>query len=525
MVQGEQRATEPSWLAAHPRLVMAGLFLAAMMPLLVTPVLPLIDFYDHLARLFVLAHIEGSSLLPLYYQAHWSLQPDIGTDLVGTPLLRVLPPLAAGHLIAAGICAILYGGVLYFNRALTGRASLLVAALLLPLLYSYVFNWGFTNFLFGLGLTFWAAGWWVSQRHRPLLALPVACILSVIVFLSHGLVFALYGVIVAALEVGFFLNAPTCRPAALLRSLGLLLLQAVIPLALFLVWYLHHAPGDAVTLTAGAHQISAGSAQAPPFRGFHRFSTVFRVEEGPSFWFDILTFLAQLAIVAFLAWRGWIAIARPAWLLIGIGLLLIVITPAAMFGVYYIVDRMPLFVALCLLGALSLQRGNGTLSMRLAVVALAIIVFARLVAVTAYWRGYDNQYREFQTVAARIPPGSLTLNVMAGAGHHETEVPRCEMYGPLLIALYGQVGPLFALQGQHPILLKGALKEAVETLESRVAVPGAYASDYNPYIRAAAASGFSHLLVCNAQLLRQPFPDTVTVIEKTPHFALLKAVK
>jgi hypothetical protein len=525
MMHGPERVTKPSWLVGHRHLVMAGLLVVAIVPLLATPVLPLIDFYDHLARFYVLAHVGSSSLLQLHYQSHWMLQPDIGADLIGTPLLRILPPLAAGHVLAAAISAILYSGVLYFNRALTGRASLLVALLLLPLLYSYVFNWGFTNFLLGLGLAFWAAGWWVSRRDRPRLAVPVACILSVIIFLCHGLAFALYGVIVAALEVSFWWSGGSRRLSSLARMLGLLLLQAAVPFALFLVWYLHQAPGAPITLTTGAREISAGSAQAPPFRGFHRFSTVFRVEEGPSLWLDIFTFAAQIALGAFLVWRGRLVIARPAWLLIGIGLLFVVITPAAMFGVYYIVDRMPLFVALCLLGALSFHPGRAQLSTSVALGTLAVLVCVRLLAVTAAWRSYDGQYREFQAIAARIPPGSLTLNVMVGSGHHETDVPRCEMYGPLLIALHGQIGPLFAFQGQHPILLKGALKEAVETLENRAPVPGAHAADYDPYIRAAAASGFSHLLVCNAQLLRQPFPDAVTVIEKTPHFALLKAVE
>ena len=524
MAQPPQRVTKPSWPTDHPRLVMAGLFLVAMVPLMVTPVLPLIDFYDHIARFFVLAHVRSDALLQLYYQAHWVLQPDIGTDLIGAPLLHVLPPLAAAHLMAAGILAILYGGVLYFNHALTGRASLLVALLLLPLLYSYVFNWGFANFLFSLGLAFWAAGWWISQRHRPLLAMPVACMASVIVFLSHGLAFALYGVIVASLEIGFFLNAPHRKPYALLRALGLLLLQAVVPVGLFLIWYVHHDPGAPITFSAGT-LFPGGGESAPPFHGYHRFSTVFRVEEGPFLWLDILTFALQLFLGAALVWRKNLDIARPAWLLIAIGSVFIAITPAAMFGVYYIVDRMPLFVMLCLLGALSFRPGPWRRETRAIITALVLIAVARLIAIAWDWRAYDGQYREFQTIAARIPPGSLAMNVMVGSGHHETAVPRCEMYGPLMIALHGQIAPLFAFQGQHPLLLKGPLKKAVETLESRVPVPGERARDYRPYIRAAAASGFDYLLVCNAHLLRHGFPDNVTVMEKTSHFALLKAMK
>ena len=40
---------------------------SALIPLLVTPVLPLIDFYNHLARFFVLAHLGSSSALQAHY--------------------------------------------------------------------------------------------------------------------------------------------------------------------------------------------------------------------------------------------------------------------------------------------------------------------------------------------------------------------------------------------------------------------------------------------------------------------------
>jgi hypothetical protein len=154
---------------------------------------------------------------------------------------------------------------------------------------------------------------------------------------------------------------------------------------------------------------------------------------------------------------------------------------------------------------------------------LIATVAIRLIAVTASWQHYRSDYREFTSVAAQIPPGSLTMGVMVGAGHHETEVPRCEMYGSLLIAQYGQIGPLFAFQGQHPLLLDGGLKAATERLEQTEPVPYANAKDYRPYMTAAGAAGFDYLLVCNAQLLKHPFPPGLELVARTPRFALLRA--
>ncbi len=105
----------------------AAIFALSLIPLAVTPVLPLIDFYNHIARFFVLSHIDASPFLQRYYEARWSLLPNIGVDVLGTPLLAVLPPLIAAKAIAVIIMAVMFSGALYFHRAVTGTRSLLVA--------------------------------------------------------------------------------------------------------------------------------------------------------------------------------------------------------------------------------------------------------------------------------------------------------------------------------------------------------------------------------------------------------------
>ena len=95
------------------------------------------------------------------------------------------------------------------------------------------------------------------------------------------------------------------------------------------------------------------------------------------------------------------------------------------------------------------------------------------------------------------------------------------MYGPTLISEYGQIGPLFSDERQQPLRLKGALNEAVEKLHDKY--PLEQPDDYYELISDSAAAGFDYLLICNAQLLRKPFPPGSTMISKTPHFALLRA--
>jgi hypothetical protein len=503
----------------------AGLFALAMLPLLATPVLPLIDFYNHLGRFFVLSRIGGSEFLQAHYQAHWTLLPNIGGDVLAVPLLQILPPLIAGHVIVIAISAVLYGGVLYFRRALTGEGSLLAALLLMPLLYSYVLNWGFANFLLGLGLAFWAAGWWLRHRGRPRFAVPVSCVLALLVFFSHGIAFLLYGLLLALLETAFFFQSRQSgqsrrRAGDLVRALALLAVQAILPAAYFLSWRAG---------LMGGVPVDALPAAREPFMtwlardAFNHLESIFRVEEGPSLWFDIATLTLQAGVIGFLMWRGRVSLARSAWLAVCAAMLMALVPIPPMYGMAFIADRLPLFAALLAIGALCVRPGAWAVGERMALAALIVTVFARLAATAISWHAYADLYREYVCVAAHIGPQKMTVPVMVGAGNHETKVPRSEMFGPLLIIQRQQAGPLFADPNQQPLLLKGPLKQAVEDLASRPdGRAGIYLDPYR-YVMAASASGFDYMLVSNAQLLTRPLPPELPVVTRTTHFILLRA--
>ena len=505
-----------------PLLVMAGMFVAAMAPLLATPVLPLIDFYNHLARFFVLAHLRDSPVLAAHYAAHWALLPDVGVDLVGVPLLSFLPPMFAGHVIAILLMANLYAGALYFHRRLTGEHSLLVAALLLPLLYSYIFNWGFANFLMGLGLGLWAAGWWLSHRGNIGLAVAGSCIWSLLIFFSHGIAFLLYGVLVASLEVGFFLQMPARSGSFLIRRLLLVAVQAILPVLYFLFWKFGYAGGGEVSTLA--------NTTPPPFftRLANAFSyhlkTILRVEESPSRLLDTLTFALQAAVLGFLLCAKRLRLAPAARFLVPAVLVLALLPLPTLFGVGYIADRVPLFAAFCLVASLGHGEKPWRGISRALGVLLVLIVPVRLIATGMGWQSYSQSYQEFRSIASELPPGGMTQIIMVGNGRHETNVPRCEMYGPLLVALYGQAAPLFADEKQQPLAMTGRLRAAVG--EGRVQpVIDPARQDYDGLIRHAFAAGFDHVLVCNAELLGGPYPTGIDVIARTNQFALLRKTR
>ena len=73
------------------------------------------------------------------------------------------------------------------------------------------------------------------------------------------------------------------------------------------------------------------------------------------------------------------ALVRAAWPAIGAGIVLVVVVPPALFGVGYVADRMPLFLALLAAGSLTVRTDDP--AVRRAVAAADAIVVVRLAAI------------------------------------------------------------------------------------------------------------------------------------------------
>lgn len=509
-------ATTPGW-------QLAALFVVALLPLFSTPLLPFIDFYNHLARYHVLAHLADSAFLQQFYASRWALLPNIGLDVIGTALLKVVPAWAAGHVIAVLILATQYAGVLYFHRALTGRVSLLVAVLMVPLLYSYILNWGFSNFLFGLGLAFAAAGWWL--RHRGWRGVLLASLFALAIFFTHAFAFALYGLLLGSLELGYLWMARERRPLAWARALAPVAVQAVLPALLFVLTATAKSTEGLTNADEAITRLRAKGAllQRVLDLAWYRLETIVRVAEGPSFAADALWFAAVAALVGLLLWRGRLAVVRLAWPALAVGLLLTVVIPPTLFAVGFVADRVPLYVALLFVAGLEPRRAARGIE-RGVEAALAVLVALRLLSIAWSWQGYARTYPEFEVVAAAIPPGSLVNQLMVGGAEQAARVPRCGMYAPLLITNYGQVVSLFADPAKQPLAEVGALAAGVAAMPAdRGVLTGIDADFYDGFLRSLHdARRFDYVLICNADRLPRALPAFAPIVARTAHFAVVR---
>ncbi len=184
------------------RWILLALVLAIVLavPFLLVDVPPVLDYPNHLARLFVLAHPDDPVLSQIY-APNWRILPNLGMDVIGVALLRVTDVHVGGRILLALSLFAPLVGVITYHRAVFGWLSLwpLAAGIVA---YDGVFLLGFMNFQLSLGLALGGAAGWVALRRRGgwLPAIAWGAIAAAAAFLCHifGLLF--FAVLIGAGE-------------------------------------------------------------------------------------------------------------------------------------------------------------------------------------------------------------------------------------------------------------------------------------------------------------------------------------
>ncbi len=123
------------------------------------------DWPNHLARVHVLAHYASSTAYQAYYEPAWGPYPNLGFDLLGVPLAKLLPVELVGQLFLSLVVLSWVAGVYLLGCAIEGKATLrvLIAS---AFVYGESFLLGYANYAFGMALSMAALG--LAFGARPL---------------------------------------------------------------------------------------------------------------------------------------------------------------------------------------------------------------------------------------------------------------------------------------------------------------------------------------------------------------------
>jgi hypothetical protein len=209
-----------------------GLCVVLLLPLLLVDVPPLLDYPNHLARAWLLAGNAADPVLAQIYLPHWSIIPNLATDLIWPPLMRILPVHVAGRLVVALMVLLPVAGCLAYSRAVFGaRAWWPLASALVAYQASLLF--GFLNFVISTGVALLLAAAWIAWRDRyPARTVALVGLGIVALFFCHlmGLIFCF--VLIGSHELDRAARA-RFRPSVLLRRAALLLSVMVAPTLLY----------------------------------------------------------------------------------------------------------------------------------------------------------------------------------------------------------------------------------------------------------------------------------------------------
>ena len=137
-----------------------ALAITLVIPFFLVDVPPVLDYPNHLARYFVLAH-PGDPVLAQMYLPRWGLMPNLGIDLLAAGLLKVTDVHVGGRILLTLSLFAPVVGVVVYSRGVFGEFSYWPLASG-TLAYNGIFHLGFMNFLLGLGLAFAAAAGWIA---------------------------------------------------------------------------------------------------------------------------------------------------------------------------------------------------------------------------------------------------------------------------------------------------------------------------------------------------------------------------
>ena len=172
--------------------IVALLIGVSICPVLLVTIPAMVDYPNHLARMFILTG-DGTQDANPFYQVTWALYPNLAMDLLIPQLARLMSVESATRSFLLFSQMLIVTGSIAIERIVKGRFHIAGAAAVM-FLYCLPFAWGFVNFEFSLGIALWgiALSLGVQERGWPL-RLAVNSILVAALFVGHFFALGIYG--------------------------------------------------------------------------------------------------------------------------------------------------------------------------------------------------------------------------------------------------------------------------------------------------------------------------------------------
>ncbi len=493
-----------------------ALLLVALVPLTVARIMPLADYPNHIARIYILQHAAQSPILARYYIPFIHFQPNLAFDLAVLWLGKVFPLWTSGSIFAAISFVTIVSGVVALNRTLHRQRSLWPCLAFL-LLYNRLFLWGFIGYLFTLGVALWGlAAWFALKQRGAVLRLAVGAAFAFAIYIGHLFAFGFYGLVLAAF-VGHLAweNWRDDRPLVIQEAI-ITFAPFIIPIVIFFF----------VSPTGQAGQSTFWS-------GLTRSITApFNIVQNYNMAVDALTFLVFAGLFAFLYLRRRLNVSVSSLVAFCVLVVVQLAMPDKLFSSYSADHRLPIAIALFAI-AVSQPRIRSEFWLRLGAVALVLLFLVRMAIIVDVWRQADARYRPYEEALAKLPEGARISTVVVNGG--ETWLPSIPVFEIGCLAILSRdafVANLFAYPkdaGQSVALTPAYVP--VQTAATYhifspsdfdlMRTPAGPKYGFRP-MRPAEIGYFDYYLVVNPREYGLPLPSNVHLDQRGPDFNIYR---
>ncbi|WP_028138387.1 hypothetical protein [Bradyrhizobium japonicum] len=491
--------------------VLAMLAAVSFLPVLLTPIPAMVDYPNHLARMYILSQSGTPDANP-HYEVAWAFYPNLGMDLLVPQMARLISVESATRLFLLLSQLLIVSGALLLEWVRKGRVQLAGFAAL-AFLYCLPFSWGFVNFEFGLGLALWGIAVYLMLAEGPWPARFVANLIFVAaLYVAHFFSLGIYGATLGFFELSRIRQRQVVYPVAAAR------LTALALPALALLAIMH--------VTAG----SVGSEGTSWFLGFKPIWPL-RIMNGYNLTTAAATGLA-LAVGVLVAARRGVLRLEPSgiWLAVGFALLYFAI-PSKLFGTSFVDLRVIPAAALILPAFCSLSLPSRAWRMA-ALAGISGIILLNLAVVLSVWLPYRADYAAIIASFQKIDRGS---RILVGSADDNGDPPFADLtsypmyYAPTLAVHYAGafVPNLFTEVGKQPV----RPRETVRNISIPYGGPvpagllaaiatGQPPADVPPFVRTWYRD-FDYLYVLGSPAAN-PLPERLELLETSQRFALYR---
>ena len=454
----QAEAATPPRSGDHERRLVSWLLVGSLAtlaaPVLAAPIPPLLDYPNHLVRLWLIAGGAETPPLSHMYAVSWgSAYTNVGIDYMAAILGRLIPVDILGPVLVFLALLLPPLGAVAVNRAIFGGRHWWQVGFAFFACNATLLG-GFLNFHIGIGLALLGAA--LEPRLRSWTPVPRVGIrlgIAIALLFMHLFALAFYCALLAGIAFGRELPPWS----ALGRHAGrafVVASSAAIPALTFMV-LAPHLPG--------AHVGSEGNAPLWDFSALGKAYVLLTPIATYVLWFDLVLTAAIVAPLVCASIIGRLEAHAGLLLAAGCLALLALAAPTAVAGTWWIDNRFPVMAMLALIAGTRPQLGLAATARMVLAGVLASVVIVRSGWIAHVWHERQADAKAVRRAVAMVPAGATVLpleNMLSEAEAHAIPIGRYFHNGhpthwslPVLAIMWRQafVPNLFWAAGKQPL--------------------------------------------------------------------------